>query len=51
MLNEVKHLGLEQGLFQVVGVRFFAALRMTSAICVSQNYTYVRVSQVIKIYI
>ena len=26
MLNEVKHLGLEKDLCQVVGVRFFAAL-------------------------
>jgi len=32
MLNGVKHLGLEQDLFLVVGVRFFAALRMTSSI-------------------
>jgi hypothetical protein len=49
MLNEVKHLGLEQDLCQVVGVRFFAALRMTSIIYSSQNYTYVKVSQVVNL--
>ena len=49
MLNEVKHLGLEKDLCQVVGVRFFAALRMTSIIYSSQNYTFINVSQVVHI--
>jgi hypothetical protein len=30
MLNEVKHLGLYQVLYHIVGVRFFAVLRMTN---------------------
>ena len=47
MLNGVKHLGLEQDLCQVVGMRFFAALRMTSIIYSFQNYTYVEVSKVV----
>ncbi len=46
MLNEVKHLALEQDLRQAAGVRFFAALRMTSYICSYQNHTYAKVSQV-----
>jgi len=57
MLNEVKHLGLERDLCQIVGVRFFAefilerseGLRMTGFICSSQKYTYAEVSQVLNI--
>jgi len=46
MRNKVKHLGLEQDLRKIVGVRFFAALRMTSFIYSYQKTIYVKVSQV-----